>query len=318
MRRWDRLVDYRLHLLRSPSFLQTFCLPSVTRLVGRLCVVLVVWMQGSAIAEPASPILPPPIRFVLTFDDGPSGAVDNNPTAQILDVLAMNAVQPDIKAVFFLQTRAARAGGSDIGKQLAQREYRDGHVLAFHTATSGHANHVQLRDEELSQSLANGAADLRAVTATMPTLVRPPFWNYNARTVAAYERHGMHMLLTDLSANDGKIWGFNFSPRRRSNLLRQMGDLENRWRAGEMPVVDNVTPVIVTFHDLNTYTARHIEEYLQILLECADAQHIPVTTRPFYDDRLAIERAASMRTVRDGNIKVRLPGAWNWIWQSGR
>ncbi|HKU47661.1 MAG TPA: polysaccharide deacetylase family protein, partial [Burkholderiales bacterium] len=44
---------------------------------------------------------PAPVRFLLTFDDGPAPS-----TAQVLQTLAANPVQPGIKAVFFVQTRA--------------------------------------------------------------------------------------------------------------------------------------------------------------------------------------------------------------------
>jgi peptidoglycan/xylan/chitin deacetylase (PgdA/CDA1 family) len=48
----------------------------------------------------------PPIRFLLTFDDGPSASSFWNPSETVLDSLARNSLQPDIKAVFFVQTRA--------------------------------------------------------------------------------------------------------------------------------------------------------------------------------------------------------------------
>ena len=63
-----------------------------------------------------------PIRFLLTFDDGPSGSDFANPSAQVLDVLAHNSVQSGIKAIFFVQTRAYRSGATEIGKALLQRE----------------------------------------------------------------------------------------------------------------------------------------------------------------------------------------------------
>src|SRR5262249_48964582 len=64
-------------------------------------------------APPAGPALSaPPIRFVLTFDDGPKGPV----TAAILDALADNAVQPGIKAVFFVQPRSEDGGDTPEGR----------------------------------------------------------------------------------------------------------------------------------------------------------------------------------------------------------
>jgi peptidoglycan/xylan/chitin deacetylase (PgdA/CDA1 family) len=223
-------------------------------------------------------------------------------------------VLPGIKAVFFLQTEAARSGGSARGRKTMEREYAGGHVLAFHTATAFHTNHRWLSDAELERTLSQGAADIAAITGTPPTLVRPPFWNYDRRTYAAYQRHGMQVLLTDLSANDGKIWGFNASPRRRANMLLQMSQVRERIALGELPTVDGVIPVVVTFHDLNRYTARHAREYLQILLDSAKATGVKTAQKPFYDDQAELQRAAMARTVSDSSQAVKLPGIWNWIW----
>lgn len=255
-----------------------------------------------------------PVRFLLTFDDGPSASSFWNPTMTVLDSLADNPVQPKLKAVFFVQTGAPRAGNSHIGREVMRREHAEGQILGFHTATHWHTNHRSLSPQELDQSLSKGSADIAAITGTPPTLVRPPFWNYDKRVFAAYRQHGLHVLLTDLSANDGKVWGFNASLRRRAHFLRSMSEVRERIAAGELPTVDGVIPVVVTFHDLNRYTARHAREYLQILLDSARATGVKVAQKPFYDDQAELQRAAMARTVRDGSQAVKLPGIWNWIW----
>jgi peptidoglycan/xylan/chitin deacetylase (PgdA/CDA1 family) len=255
-----------------------------------------------------------PVRFLLTFDDGPSASSLWNPTAMVLDSLRDNPLQANIKAVFFVQTRAPRAGNSDIGRSLMHREHDEGHLLAFHTATHWHTNHRSLDPQQLEASLNNGTADIAAITGAPPKLLRPPFWNFDKRTFAAYQQHGLQVLLTDLSANDGKIWGFNASPRRRANLLRQLSEVRERIAAGTLPTVDGVIPVVVTFHDLNRYTARHTREYLQILLDSAAATGVKLDRKPFYDDHEALQRAALARTVEKSSESVSLPGMWNWIW----
>ncbi|EIK67501.1 polysaccharide deacetylase domain protein [Pseudomonas synxantha BG33R] len=257
-----------------------------------------------------------PIRFLLTFDDGPSASGYNNPSRSVVADLANNPVLPGIKAVFFLQTEAARSGGSSRGRKTMEREFAAGHVLAFHTATAFHTNHRWLNDAELERTLSEGTADIAAITGTPPMLVRPPFWNYDRRTFAAYQRHGMHVLLTDLSANDGKIWGFNASPRRRANLYRQLSVVRERIALGELPMVEGVIPVVVTFHDINRYTARHMQEYLQILMDSARINGLKTGVEPFYTDHAMLERAALARTVKDVNEEVHLPGVWNWIWDA--
>src|SRR5471032_584033 len=255
-----------------------------------------------------------PIRFLLTFDDGPSASGYNNPSRSVVADLANNPVLPGIKAVFFLQTEASRSGGRPRGRKTMVREYAAGHVLAFHTATGFHTNHRWLSDAELESTLSQGAADIAAITGASPALVRPPFWNYDKRTFAAYQRHGMHVLLTDLSANDGKIWGFNASPMRRANMLREVSEVRERIAQGELPAVDGVIPVVVTFHDLNRYTARHTREYLQILLDSASATGVRMAPKPFYDNQAELLTAAMARTVSVSSEPVQLPGIWNWFW----
>jgi peptidoglycan/xylan/chitin deacetylase (PgdA/CDA1 family) len=195
-----------------------------------------------------------------------------------------------------------------------RREHAQGQILGFHTATHSHTNHRSLSPEELEQALSKGSADIAAITGVPTTLLRPPFWNYDKRTFAAYQQHGLHVLLTDLSANDGKIWGFNASPRRRAHFLRTMSEVRERIALGELPVVDGVIPVVVTFHDLNRYTARHTREYLQILLDSAQATGVQTAKKPFYDDTAELQRAAMARTVKDSSEAVELPGFWNWFW----
>ena len=258
---------------------------------------------------------PQTIRFLLTFDDGPSAAEDQNPTLSILDDLARNPVQPGIKAIFFVQTRAVNGGGTALGQQIMRRENAEGHVLGFHTATARHANHRHLIPEEFEQSLVNGIADITAITGMAPKLVRPPFWNYDQRTFSVYQKHGLHVLLTDLSANDGKTYGVNFSLRRRSYLLGELDKVRQQIRAGALTPVNGDIPIIVCFHDTNTYTARHMQEYLEILTDSARELGMRTAAKPFYDDARELELAALSRTVSDASHIVRIPGFWNWLWQ---
>jgi peptidoglycan/xylan/chitin deacetylase (PgdA/CDA1 family) len=244
----------------------------------------------------ALPRDPAPVRFLLSFDDGPSTWQPYNPTRAILDTLADNPVQPGIKAVFFLQTRDSRAGGSEAGRALMRREQAAGHVLAVHSGTPrGHVDHCLLPDPELERSLSDAKADIAAIAGRPPDLVRPPFWNYDSRTLAAYRKGGLRMLLTDVSANDGVIYFWNISLRRRSHLRNALAEARERIARGALPVVDGVIPLVVTFHDTNTFTARHMEEYLRLLTAEAVEVGLVLAPKPFYDDRAAIERAARAR-----------------------
>jgi peptidoglycan/xylan/chitin deacetylase (PgdA/CDA1 family) len=300
------------------TLLPSFCLPYVCRLLLLCGLALAPGAHAQDLAAtPRISATPAPIRFLLTFDDGPSGSDIANPTARVLDVLARNSLQAGIKAIFFVQTRAYRSGATGIGQALLQREHDEGHLLAFHTATTSHANHRFLDAAGLELALSNGCADLQAYTGKAPKLVRPPFWNYDARTFAAYQAHGLSLLLTDLSANDGKIWGVNFSLNKRRNMLQHLRVLRETWRKNELPVVDGSTPVVVALHDLNRYSASVLEDYLEILLDVARELEMPTASKAFYDDRDELERAALARTIRDADSKSTLPGFWNWLWQSG-
>ena len=54
---------------------------------------------------------------------------------------------------------------------------------------------------------------------------------------------------------------------------------------------------MVTFHDTNTYTAHHMQEYLRILTEEAANVGLVLAPKPFYDDAASIERAARVRAA---------------------
>ena len=245
--------------------------------------------------------LPPnayPARFLLTFDDGPSTREPYNPTRAILDALARNPVQPGIKAVFFVQTRDPRAGGSAAGRALMRREHAEGHVLGVHSGSPrGHIDHCLMPDAELERTLANAKRDIAAIAGRPPDLVRPPFWDYDARTLAAYRRLGLRMLLTDVSANDGVIYVFDVSFRRRSHIRDALAGLREKIAAGGLPVVGGAIPLVVAFHDTNTFTAHHMVEYLRILTEEAADVGLVLAPKPFYDDAAAIERVARVRAA---------------------
>ncbi len=258
---------------------------------------------------------PAPIRFLLSFDDGPSAAEIDNPTERILNVLSSNPFQSHIKAIFFAQTQAKRAGGSSYGRILLKRAFDSGHELALHTATPGHSNHRFLREEELENSLKQGISDLTEIMGEPPRLVRPPFWSYDKKTLEHYHANNLGMLLTDISANDGVIYVFNFSLTKRRNIRKLLLGLRPRWQRGELPNIDGATPIIVTFHDINRYTASHMEEYLEILLDVAKELDMQTMAAPFYANREEIQRAALARTTNEFNPEQELPGIWNWFWR---
>jgi len=253
----------------------------------------------------------PPLRFLLTFDDGPSIRDEPNPTSQVLRTLASNPLQPGIKAIFFVQTRAVNGGGTPLGRALMRRELALGHVLGFHTATPGHSNHLGMPSEQLRGSVQAGLADHIDLSGRTPRLVRPPMWAYDARTLSVYADAGLQTLLTDISANDGKIVWPYASPRRRQHMKYQMSLLKPRVMQGELPVVQGVIPVVVTFHDPNPFTAERLAEYLQLLVSSARQQGLRVSEQPFYGQDEDVEAVALARTVSLADRVQRIPGFWH-------
>jgi len=246
--------------------------------------------------------IPAPLKFLLTFDDGPSTVSGYNPTASILDQLAANPVQPGIKAVFFVQTRHPDAGGNDAGRALMRRIHAEGHVLGLHTATAGgHIRHTRLPIAELDRSLSDGIGDLRAITGWIPRFLRPPNWDYNEEVLASYRRHNLVMVLDDIKARDGKTWGFHWNPRLRSHVRAELGQALLGVGPGAIPVIDGVLPIVVTMHDTNTATAHNLDGYITALMDAAEAFGAPVARPPFYDRRPAIERALLARYGPSGN-----------------
>ncbi|HKU46761.1 MAG TPA: polysaccharide deacetylase family protein, partial [Burkholderiales bacterium] len=166
--------------------------------------------------------------------------------------------------------------------------------LAVHTGTPhGHVSHLAQAPEDLERGLAQAKADIAAIAGAPPRLVRPPYWSYDVNTLDAYERAGLAMLLTDLSARDGVVYGVNLVPAKRSLMRFQLERMKQR-----LAVVDGVAPIVVTFHDVNPATAAELADYLGFLVEDARALGLRLAEPPFYDRREDLERAAALRARR--------------------
>lgn len=252
-------------------------------------------------ADPAATPIPP-VRFILTFDDGPS-LWRSAPTARIVQQLQDNPVTPNIKAVFFVQTAHPAHGGSPAGQALERQSCQQGHLLGVHSGSPrGHIPHPLMSPEELLQSLQQGIRDIEAQCGTQAGVVRPPDWEFNDSTLATYRQAGLAMLQTDVSANDGKIYGWNISLRRRSHMHDALAVVLRAWQAGKLPVVEGVTPVIAAFHDVNPYTATHMTEYLQILVEESKNVGLPLDATPFYTNTEQLRAATLARANGPGYV----------------
>ena len=129
--------------------------------------------------------------------------------------------------------------------------------------------------------------------------------------LAVYAEAGLRALITDVSANDGKLIPPYGSPRRRQHMHYQMDLLRARVLAGELPTVGGVIPVVVTFHDPNPFTAEHLAEYLGLLVSSAQRHGLRVSEQPFYGQADDVEAVALARTVAVGDPVQRIPGFWH-------
>ena len=246
-----------------------------------------------------APVSALPVRFLLTFDDGPSGSLDNNTTAHILDTLAHNRWQNGIKAIFFVQTRHRAGGGTPIGQQLMRRIYREGHLLGLHTASpQGHINQTQMPLDQLDRMLVTGIEDIRHISGDVPAFIRPPFWAYNSATLARYQAHGLTMLLDDITIRDGKVKGYTSNPHARAHIRADLERDARRIQAGQIPAESGYIPLVMTMHDTNPTTARDLESYLGMLLEEAQRAGLVVDRTPFISPRAELVRVANLRGQR--------------------
>lgn len=230
------------------------------------------------------------LRFLLSFDDGPHAN-----TGKVLRQLARNPLQQDVKAIFFVQTRHPQGGGSTEGRAMLAIEHAEGHLLGLHTGTPrGHVSHTGMGVTDLDRSLLDGKDDIGRITGRPTLLVRPPYWLFNSSTLYRYSRHRLHMLLSDVKAFDGVNWGIHLL--RRWSFRSQLAGLRGQFLRGALPVVNRSIPVIVTFHDTNSYTAEHLADYLSLLVNEAADLGLPLHPKPFFDDPEELLETALRRT----------------------
>jgi len=174
-----------------------------------------------------------------------------------------------------------------------QRLFAEGHVLGLHSGSArGHVSHRAMESSELAISLADGMADIASVTGEPPFLVRPPLWAFSSVTLDAYRQSGLSMILTDISDRDGGPFLFQANPTDGGTMRNDLVRFRERLRASQVPLVDGIAPVIVTFHDTNNYTAAHLSDYLATLVSAASDVGLGMADLPYYNDRATLLEAA--------------------------
>ena len=240
---------------------------------------------------------------MLTFDDGPSIRKPYNPTLAIMHQLATNDIQPGIKAIFFVQTGHPRGGGTPEGREVMRCLAKEGQILGIHSVSHrGHVDHRKVPPAELTASLIEAKGILRNITGADPVFVRPPFGAKNLATQTIYAKLGLHMLMADIRARDGLIYGYKGSLFRRVHIRNALISIWEESGQSKMSSHGPIT-VILNFHDVNPYTARHMTEYLHIVVEEARRVGFAVPSHPFFDGAKSLMGAGLSRCVGlNGNL----------------
>jgi peptidoglycan/xylan/chitin deacetylase (PgdA/CDA1 family) len=153
---------------------------------------------GSAAAAPAAAV-PGPHYYApgsgktvaLTFDDGPGPS-----TQAIINILRAYRVP----ATFFNigQNEAAR-------QALVQEEAKDGFVIGNHTWS--HPVMTALPAGSQASQMDQASAEQRRLTGHYPVVLRPPYGNWNATTLALAASRGMTVWLWSVDTEDWKAAG---------------------------------------------------------------------------------------------------------------
>ena len=168
----------------------------------------------------------------LTFD----AAWGNEDTQQLIDILGTY----DVKATFFVV-------GEWVDKypESVKALHDAGHEVMNHSDT--HAHLSQLSQEEITADLNACSDKIEAVTGTRPTLVRPPYGEYDDHVITAIRAMGLEPIQWDVDSLDWK-------------------DLS----AGEITkrVLNKVCPgSIVLFHNAALHTPEALPGIIEALLQ---------------------------------------------------
>ena len=254
----------------------------------RLCWLLALLIAGSVYAAPA--------KILLTFDDGPH----HKNTQLVLDELDKR----EARAVFFILTgpeilfrhmpfrMVFPKGETEEGLKMLVEEASLGHMLACHwggTYLAQSRYHPRRMKKPAYDATGDGVVDRvsdpgnalesdllqcqqrlnQALSAVQNTQVgeeiqkpgeiayiRPPIWKYKTRhhdARSVYAALGMQMVLTDFKLGDG---GMRFlgipSPKRMA-------------RHTAKAVLNGQSEVVLTLHDSNSRTAKHLSDTLDDL-----------------------------------------------------
>ncbi|MCL2753555.1 MAG: polysaccharide deacetylase family protein, partial [Defluviitaleaceae bacterium] len=148
-------------------------------------------------------------RVALTFDDGPHYRY----TTMLLDILA----EHDALATFF-PLGANIANNADI----IRRMHNEGHSIGNHSFS--HRSFTNLTADQIRNEINQANDAIYAITGQRPTLLRPPYGNFESRertTINIVQEMGMSIALWSVDTRD---WEFRDAIIIRDNILRLAQD----------------------------------------------------------------------------------------------
>lgn len=156
--------------------------------------ILVVVLAGSLTSTmtPAHAVISPDLdcsrgSAAITFDDGPH----KTNTPRLLNVLRDNHAQ----ATFYVKGQNAKRH-----PELVRKMIRDGHAVENHSWDHPQLTHLSTKDVESQISRTN--AVIEKITGIVPTFMRPPFGDTDARVEKAIARHHLTQSLWTIDTND--------------------------------------------------------------------------------------------------------------------
>lgn len=122
----------------------------------------------------------------ISFD----AAWGNEDTQQLIDILS----QYNVKATFFVV-------GEWVDKypESVKALHDAGHEVMNHSNT--HAHYPQLSAQEITDDLTACNDKIEAVTGVRPTLIRPPYGEYNDTVISAIRSIGMEPIQWDVDVS---------------------------------------------------------------------------------------------------------------------
>ncbi|MFI0417757.1 polysaccharide deacetylase family protein [Spongiactinospora sp. 9N601] len=124
--------------------------------------------------------------LALTFDDGPGKYA-----GKLLDTLK----KYDAKATFFLEGQYAKSR-----PEFVKRMAKEGHDLGNHSYK--HPKFREITDQEISEELTTTQEAVKKAAGRSPTMIRPPYGEFDERTVRIAAQMGLPLVLWNGGSRD--------------------------------------------------------------------------------------------------------------------